>query len=348
MKKWLLLALLCATPASAQITVPNTFTANTIIKSSEVNANFSALAVNALNRTGGIMSGTLTTLSVVPFAGSTYDLGSSGTKFRSAYFSGTVTTADLTLASPATGITVAGNVIVNSTGKIPALTTTYFASLSGASLTNLAAANLTGTTLPSSIVSSSLTSVGVVTSGTWSGTLGAVSGAALTSLTAANISAGTAGINITGTAPAGTLTGTTLASNVVTSSLTSVGTISSGTWSGSFGTVSGANLTSLNATNISAGTLSQLRLGNIFGAWAVGTQSTDNTAATDLIVIVVCPDSGSANLESPLATFIAYCGPSFTPGVNTSFSSPVRKGDHYRVNVGGGGGITMRVLPIGS
>lgn len=66
----------------AQITIPNTFTSGTTISSSQVNANFSTLGTNALNRTGGAMTGTLTTVGILPSADNTYDLGSASFSFR--------------------------------------------------------------------------------------------------------------------------------------------------------------------------------------------------------------------------------------------------------------------------
>lgn len=219
MKTFLLTSLLSlglVLSASAQITVPNTLVAGATITSAGLNTNFSTIGNHALDRlAGGNIAGNVTADAGITIDG--IDIGATVCVTCAPTFK------DLTLASPATGLTVAGNVIVNSTGKIPAISSTYFTSLSGANLTTLTAANisagtaginitgtapagtLTGTTLASNVVSSSLTSsaltsVGVITSGTWSGLFGAVSGANLTALTAANISAGTAGINISGNA----------------------------------------------------------------------------------------------------------------------------------------------------
>ncbi len=87
-------------------------------------------------------------------------------------------TGTITAGSGSVGIT-------DSTGKIPAISGTYFASLSGANLTALTAANisagtaginisgtapagsLTGTTLNATVVTSSLTSVGTIGTGLW-------------------------------------------------------------------------------------------------------------------------------------------------------------------------------------
>lgn len=44
---------------SGQVSIPYTFTANTTIRASEVNSNFSTLGSNALNRTGGTVTGAL-------------------------------------------------------------------------------------------------------------------------------------------------------------------------------------------------------------------------------------------------------------------------------------------------
>lgn len=60
---------------SGQITVPNTFVNGTVADAPQVNANFNALAANALNRTGGTMTGTLTTRDLAPSADTTYSLG---------------------------------------------------------------------------------------------------------------------------------------------------------------------------------------------------------------------------------------------------------------------------------
>ena len=64
-----------------------------------------------------------------------------------------------------------GNVnLIDSTGKIPAISSTYFASLSGANLTSLNASNLSSGTVPSARISGSytgITGVGTLTTGTW-------------------------------------------------------------------------------------------------------------------------------------------------------------------------------------
>lgn len=69
---------------------PYVFTSGTTISSSEVNANFSQIFGDALNRTAGTMTGTLTTQNVVPSADNTYDLGTSGARWRNIYVVGSV------------------------------------------------------------------------------------------------------------------------------------------------------------------------------------------------------------------------------------------------------------------
>jgi len=87
---WRLLSLLAVvalpTVAAAQITVPfPSFTAGTTIQPDEVNTNFAKFG-DALNRTGGTMTGTLTTRDVFPDTHNTRDLGLTGTRFRDAFF----------------------------------------------------------------------------------------------------------------------------------------------------------------------------------------------------------------------------------------------------------------------
>ncbi len=63
--------------------------------------------------------------------------------------------------------------LTDTTGKIQALSSTYFASLSGSNLTSLNASSLSTGTVPSSTVTGSytgITGVGTITTGTWSGT----------------------------------------------------------------------------------------------------------------------------------------------------------------------------------
>lgn len=140
----------------AQITVPfPTFTSGTVIQPTEVNANFAKFA-DALNRTAGTMTGTLTAQQITPATHNTYDLGVTGTRWRDGWFqrnvdiggtlgaTGAVTfgsTLGVTGATTfsntgASAIDVAGGInagsgnvgIVGTDGRIPALNATYFAS----------------------------------------------------------------------------------------------------------------------------------------------------------------------------------------------------------------------------
>lgn len=79
--------------ALAQVNVgsaPYIFVPGTTISSSEVNANFSRIYSDALDRTGGTMTGTLTTQAIVPAADNTYDLGTTLLRWRNIYVVGSV------------------------------------------------------------------------------------------------------------------------------------------------------------------------------------------------------------------------------------------------------------------
>jgi hypothetical protein len=77
---------------------------------SEVNSNFTTIYANALNRTGGTMTGTLTSRSVIPSTTATYDLGSTGTRFAAGWFSGAVTATSFSGAGTSlTGVALLGS-----------------------------------------------------------------------------------------------------------------------------------------------------------------------------------------------------------------------------------------------
>lgn len=137
----LLACLMLAEPGMAQITVPNVFT--TSVPVSQLNGNFSTIAAGALNRANGTITGNITVNSGVTIDGVDISAVLGGT--------GTPTFSTLTLSSTsASALDVAGGInagsgnvgIVDTTGKIPAISSTYFASLSGANLTGLAFSQL--------------------------------------------------------------------------------------------------------------------------------------------------------------------------------------------------------------
>lgn len=83
----ILILLLFAIPAQAQLgTVPHTFTTG-VNNIGDLNENFSTAYANSLNRTGGIMTGSLTSQAILPAATATYDFGSSLVKYRDGWFS---------------------------------------------------------------------------------------------------------------------------------------------------------------------------------------------------------------------------------------------------------------------
>ena len=203
-----LVLLVAVIPVSAQVSTPYVFTSGTVASPDEVNANFAKFA-DALNRTGGTMTGTLTSRSVIPSATNTYDLGSAAALFQSAYLRTSAvlgqTTANYTLtwANPAAARAIsiadpggtdvftfnaATQTLTNKTLTAPVLSGTVTGTYTLGGTPSIAGTALTGTTLAANIVTSSLTTVGTVTSGTWSGSFGAVSGANLTSLSAGNLS----------------------------------------------------------------------------------------------------------------------------------------------------------------
>lgn len=98
----LLTALILCWPTSAVAqlgSVPYTFNPGTTILSAEVNANFATAYANALNRTGGTMTGTLTAQVILPDGDNTRNFGSAAASWASAWFDGTVTIATLSLST---------------------------------------------------------------------------------------------------------------------------------------------------------------------------------------------------------------------------------------------------------
>jgi len=69
---------------------PYIFVPGTTISSSEVNTNFSRIYSDALDRTGGSMTGDLTARAIVPAADNTYDLGTTLLRWRNIYVVGSV------------------------------------------------------------------------------------------------------------------------------------------------------------------------------------------------------------------------------------------------------------------
>jgi len=128
---------------TAQITVPNVFT--TSVPVSQLNSNFSTIGSGALNRNGGTVSGNIAVDSGKTIDGVDISAVLGGT--------GTPTFSTLTLSSTsASALDVAGGInagsgnvgIVDTTGKIPAISSTYFSSLSGANLTGIPFSAMTG------------------------------------------------------------------------------------------------------------------------------------------------------------------------------------------------------------
>lgn len=131
---------LCILPSLAQISVTS-FT--TSVPVATVNSNFSTLGANALNRTGGTVTGNIAVNSGVTIDGVDISANLGG--------SGTPTFSTLTVSgSGASAIDVTGGInagsgnvgIVDTSGRIPAFSGTYFASLSGTNITGLTFAQL--------------------------------------------------------------------------------------------------------------------------------------------------------------------------------------------------------------
>lgn len=120
--------------SDAQISVPHTFT--TSVPVSQLNTNLSTIADGALKRNGGNVTGNVTVDSGVTIDGVDISaaLGGSGT---GAFATVTTSNTGATSIDAAGGITAGtGNVgIIGTDGRIPALSTTYLASLSAANLT---------------------------------------------------------------------------------------------------------------------------------------------------------------------------------------------------------------------
>lgn len=133
---WLLLT---AAPLQAQISLSYTFVAGTVISPDEVNNNFTTLANAALNRTGGTITGNITVSAGVTIDG--VDVGTLGTSGTPTYAGLIITGTGASAIDVTGGINAGtGNVgIIGTDGRMPALTSTYVASLA------YDAANLTGT-----------------------------------------------------------------------------------------------------------------------------------------------------------------------------------------------------------
>ncbi len=146
MKRWILamvMVLALAMPAAAQITT-GSFTSSVTV--SGLNTAIATLGAQALNRSGGTITGNITVSSGVTVDGVDISAVLGG--------SGTPTFSTLTLSSSsASALDVTGGInagsgnvgIVDTTGKIPAISSTYFSSLSGANLTGIPVSALSGT-----------------------------------------------------------------------------------------------------------------------------------------------------------------------------------------------------------
>lgn len=133
-----------AVVGSGQITGLSTFTSSVPV--SQLNTNFSTVADGALKRNGGTITGNITVNSGVTVDGVDISatLGGTGTPTFSTV---TVSSSGASALDVAGGVNAgSGNVgIIGTDGRIPAISSTYFASLSGANLTGVPSSALTNT-----------------------------------------------------------------------------------------------------------------------------------------------------------------------------------------------------------
>jgi hypothetical protein len=169
--------------AQAQITVPNTLQAGAVIRAAELNTNFTAIADKALNRiTGGSIEGNITLTDNVTFDGidisdfllstgevrggtlgtvSSPTFSTTGDSNTGMYFPaldqiGLSLGGTQRLLLNSSGLTIFGVNIINSSGQIPAISSTYFTSLDGSALTALNASNISSGTLGDARLSSNV------------------------------------------------------------------------------------------------------------------------------------------------------------------------------------------------
>lgn len=155
----LLLVMLLAVPAQAQITLPfSDYRPGQVIASGEANANFGMLADRSLNRAGGTITGHITVNANITIDGvdvsdflltSVFAQGagvaatpafsragdtSTGVFFAAGAVKTTLSGTERLSLATASGLTVFGTTAFNTSGKIPALTATYFANLAAQDL----------------------------------------------------------------------------------------------------------------------------------------------------------------------------------------------------------------------
>lgn len=136
---WLLAVLLAlAAPAEAQIVLTYTFTSGTTANPDEVNANFTAVASNALNRAGGTLTGNMTVNAGITIDGIDISgvLGGSGTPTFSSVTTTTLTCTGCVGASQLAATTVSAAAYGGSTA-VPTFTVDADGRLTAAGTTSL-------------------------------------------------------------------------------------------------------------------------------------------------------------------------------------------------------------------
>jgi collagen type VII alpha len=342
------LMLACPIKAAAQVTgPPHVFVANTVASPDEVNLNFSTIYDAALNRTGGTMTGTLTGVSATfsgtlgvtgaTTLGSTLGVTGVATFTAAAAFNSTSAAA----IDVAGGITAgSGNVgIIDTTGKIPAISSTFFASLSGANLTGIVETAITDGAILARVASAETISGLWAFSNTGTTTFAGAINLANTRALTINNASGTA-VNIATIDGSSNLTfGTDLATVLDVTFATGGGGF---TWKTN-------NISRTTLDN--AGALAHayaLRLTGTISPAALGAGNNNNynpTSLSSASYVILTADAGGSTLTGLTAqaagTEITLCEPTTAAGSLTIAHESASSTAANRFNLGAGGNITL-------